>query len=59
VKEDFEEEEKECESEPELKECHDEVVEEVHEGELLVFRRVLSMQRGFKDEQREKIFYTR
>jgi len=54
VKEDFEEEEKACESEPELEETHDEVIEEADEGELLVLRRVLSNQRGVKDDQRER-----
>jgi len=59
VKEDFEEEEKACESEPELEETQDEVIEEADEGELLVLRRVLTNQRGVKDEQRENIFHTR
>jgi len=59
VKENFEEEEKACESELELKETQDKVVEEANEGELLVLRRVLSNQRGVKDEQRENTFHTR
>jgi len=59
VKEDFEEEEKACESEPEDGENQDEIIEEADEGELLVLRRVLSNQRGVKDEQRENIFHTR
>jgi len=42
VMEDFEEEEKECESEPQLEETQDKVIEEADEGELLVLRRVLS-----------------
>ena len=59
VKEDFEEEDKACESEPEFEETQNEVIEEADEGELLVLRRVLSTQRGVKDEQRENIFHTR
>jgi len=59
VKGDFEGEENEGESGPELKETQEEVVEEADEGELLVLRRVLSNQRGVKDEQRENIFHTR
>jgi len=36
------------------------VVEEaVDEGEMLVLRRILSNQRGFKDEHRENIFHSR
>jgi len=58
VKEDFEEEENEVESELETEETQDEVIEEADEGELLVIRRVLSNQKGAKDEQRENIFYT-
>ena len=48
VKEDFEEEEKECESAAELQESQAEVVKEADEGELLVSRKVLSMQIGVK-----------
>jgi len=59
VKEDFEEEEKACESEPKFEETQDEVIEEADEGELLVLRRVLCNQREVKDEQRENIFHTR
>jgi len=59
VKEDFKDEEKACESEPELEETQDEVVKEPYEGELLVLRRFLSNQRRVKDEQRENIFHTR
>jgi len=59
VMKDVEEEENECESELELEETQDEVVEEADEGELLVLRRVLSNQRGVKDEQRENIFHIR
>jgi len=58
VKEVFEEEENEVESQPKLKETQEEVIEEADEGELLVLRRVLSNQRGVKDEQRENIFHT-
>ena len=36
MKEEFEEEQKACESEPELEETQDEVIEEADEGELLV-----------------------
>ena len=53
-----EEEEKEDDYEDKLEETQEEVVEEADEGELLVLRRVLSMQRGVKDEQRENIFHT-
>jgi len=59
VKEEFEEEEMTCESEPELEETQDEVSEEADEGEFLVLRRVPSNQRGVQDEQRENIFQTR
>jgi len=59
VKEDFEEEESEVESELEIEETQDEVIEEADEGELLVLRRVLSNEKGDKDEQRENIFHTR
>jgi len=34
-------------------------MEEADEGELLVLRRVLSNQKGVKDEQRENVFHTR
>jgi len=57
VKEVFEEEEKQDDSEDELEETQDEVVEEANEGELLVLRRVLSNQKGVKDKQRENIFH--
>ena len=50
VKEVFEEEEIEDESEHELEETQEEVVEETDEGELLVLRRVLSNKRVVKDE---------
>ena len=33
-------------------------MEEADEGELLVLRRVLSNQKGVKDEQRENIFHS-
>jgi len=59
VKEDFEEQENGVESELEAEETQDEVIEEADEGELLVLRRVLSNQKGAKDEQRENIFHTR
>ena len=59
MKEDFEEEEKACESEPEDGENQDEIIKEADEGELLVLTKVLSNQRGVKDEQRENIFHTR
>jgi len=59
VMDDFEEEEKECESEPELKETQVEVVEDADEGDPFVLRRVLSTQSGVKDEQRKNIFHTR
>ena len=42
MKEEFEEEEKEDKCKDELEETQAEVVEEAHEGELLVLRRVLS-----------------
>ena len=59
MKEDFEEETNEVESELEAEETQDEIIEEADEGELLVIRRVLSNQKGAKDEQRENIFHTR
>ena len=34
-------------------------MEETNEGELLVMRRVLSNQKGVKDEQREILFHSR
>jgi len=39
-----------------LMEEHEEVVEEVDEGELLLLRRDLSGLKGAKEEQRENIF---
>ena len=50
VKEEFEEEEKEDDFEDELEETQEEVVEEIDEVEMLVLRRVLSNQKGAKDE---------
>ena len=49
-KEEFEEEEKEDDYENKLEETQEEVVEEADVGELLVLRRVLSNQKGVKDE---------
>jgi len=49
VKEDFEEEENEVESELKAEETQDKVIEEADEGELLVLRRVVSNQKGAKD----------
>ena len=37
----------------------EEVIEEPEEGELLVIRRALNVQRSPKDEQKENIFYSR
>jgi len=51
-------EENQVKSELETKETQDEVIEEADEAELLVLRRVLSNQKGAKDEQRENIFHT-
>ena len=59
MKEEFEEEEKEDDFEDNLKENQEEVVEEADEGQMLVLRRVLSGQKGAKDEQRENIFHSR
>jgi len=53
-----EEEEKEDDYEDKLEETQEEVVEEADEGELLVLRRVLSNQKGVKDEQMENIFHS-
>ena len=58
VKEDFEEGENDVKSEQELEETQEGVVEEANEGELLVLRRVLSNERGVRDETRENIFHT-
>jgi len=58
MKEVFKEEENEDESEHELKETQEEVMKVADEGELLVMRRVLSNQKGVKDEQTENIFHT-
>ena len=55
----FEEEEKEDDFEDDLKETQEEVLEEADEGEMLLLRRVLSGQKGAKDEQRENIFHSR
>jgi len=41
-----------------LEETLEEVEEEADKGEMLVLRRVLSGQKGTKDEQRENIFHT-
>ena len=53
-----EEEQKEYEEE-EQEDEYEEVVEAADEGQMLVLRRVLSNQRGVKDEQRENIFHSR
>jgi len=58
VKKEFEEEENEDDYENEHKETQEEIVEEVDEGELLVLKRVLSNQKGVKDEQRKNIFHS-
>jgi len=58
VKEGFEEEENEVESEPQLEKTQEEVMKEADKRELLVLRRALSNQRGVKDEQRDNIFHT-
>jgi len=55
----FEEEEKEDDFEDNLEETQEELVEEADGGEMLVLRRVLSGQKGAKDEQRENIFHSR
>jgi len=55
----FEEEQKEDDCEDEFEETQEEVVEEADEGEMLVLRRVLSNQKGGKDEQRENTFHSR
>jgi len=41
-----------------LEETLEEVEEEENEGAMSIFRRVLSGQKGAKDEQRENIFHT-
>jgi len=41
-----------------LEETQEEVKKEVDEDEMLVLRRVLSVQKGAKDEQRESIFHS-
>jgi len=58
MKEGFEEEEKKDDYEDELEKTQEEVVEEADEGELLLLRRVLSNQKGVKDEQRENILHS-
>ena len=59
VKEVFEEEEKKDDSKDGLEKTQEEVVQEADEGEILVLRRVLSNQKGAKDEQRENMFHSR
>ena len=58
MKEVFEEEEKEEHFKDDLEETQEKVVEEVNEGEMPVLRRVLSGQKGAKDEQRENFFHS-
>jgi len=41
-----------------LEETQEEIEEEVDKGEILVLRRVLSGQKGAKEEQRENIFHS-
>jgi len=53
-----EEEEPEEETEEEAS-THEEVVEQADEGEMLVLRRALNVQKSEKDEQRENIFHSR
>ena len=53
-----EEQEIEEENEEDVEGHLEETLEEVDEGEMLVLRRVLSGQKGAKDEQREDIFHT-
>jgi hypothetical protein len=53
-----EEEEPEEETEEEAS-THEEVVEQADEGEMLVLRRALNVQKSSKDEQRENIFHSR
>ena len=55
----FKEEENKDDSEDELEETQEAVVEEADEGEMLVLRRVLNNRKGAKDEQRENIFHSR
>ena len=59
----MQEEEKDTEPEAELKgdeeECQEECLAELHEGEMLILRQVLSNQRSEKDKQRENIFHSR
>jgi len=54
-----EEEEEEEDHEVCLMEEQEEVMEEAHEGELLVLRRALSNIKDDKEEQRENIFHSR
>jgi len=59
VKEVFEEEEKEENSGCGLEKTQEEIVKQADEGEMLLLRRILSCQKGAKDDPRENIFHSR